>query len=90
MTDEVAMGVPVARSMAKHLPPAEITRPTVAMLIQFAKDINDLPLSEDVRAALSDSLFPEWLDVTGTVVQEQPYSYRYAGQFPMGRWECEI
>lgn len=81
MHDEVLLGVPVARSMVNHLPPAEITRPTVVMLLDVFGKASDVELA---------SLFPEWLDVTGPAVQEQPYSYRYVGRFPNGRWECEI
>lgn len=89
MYEEVQMGVPVARSMAKHIPEGEMTRPTVAMLISVyrtAKEHEDIQCGYD--QLLFDSLFPDWLSPLQGAVQEQPHNFDYEGRFPEGRWLC--
>lgn len=87
MQNEVEMGVPVARSMSKHLPDGSITRPTVVQLLK-ALAILDSDSNVTTLDLVASSLFPPWLDECGPAVQEQPACYDYKGTFPRGKWQC--
>lgn len=88
MYEEVQMGVPVARSMAKHIPEGEMTRPTVAHLIKAYEAVEDPMNDLATQDRIASSIFPVWLDPMQGVVQEQPYNYDYEGRFPRGRYVC--
>lgn len=89
ISEEALLGVPIARSMNKHIPAGEITRPTVVMLLDALALVQSVEgVDLDVADRLVNSLFPVWLDSTGPAVQEQPYLYDYVGTFPQGKYVC--
>lgn len=81
------LGVPVASAMRQKEIDTLITRPVVVALLESFARVDEGPLA--LGQAIQDSLFPEWLDLAGARVQEQPDNYTYNGFFPEGYWECK-
>lgn len=79
-----AKGVPTARLIRDHS--LDVSVPHLAKLIRCFNAYKALPVTSDKALELHDSLFPDWVDDTGSDIQIQPSNWKYNGLFPFGSW----
>lgn len=78
-------GVPVSKLISKFS--LDITHPTLGKLLTYMENLQ-LATDEDheARHIINASLFPEWLANEAKPIVKQPYSWRYEGKMPLGKW----
>lgn len=80
------MGVPLNRAMKEVEIEELISRPAANKLLSLYKEMFKKGLDNDTHIIMHRSLFPSWLDLDASAVQEQPEGWEYIGRFPFGEW----
>ena len=78
-------GVPVLKLQRKYELTNTLTPPTLAKLLKTVGQwdaVKDEGIKKDIHA----SLFPDWLNVSASIVAVQPLDWYYTGSFPVGKW----